>query len=274
MRNIMRSRLTKAATVASLALALGAGGAFADPLTTQPNAVGGIVSPCGANVPLLGNGASVPVKCGGAALAPSATTDTTTQANVAFTGLPAAAAVADADTLPVNQGAGNLKQTFAAIKTWIKGWIAKADVGLGDVPNVDATNASNISGGTLATARGGVNLGAWTNYTCTAVAETPGGTPPVFTINSCSYWQNGKTITARADVTVNAQGTGSGGIIISLPFTAAAFKYAGSSMEYVVTGLGGACLIFAPGTTMYCLGSTPYIVTGRAIVAQIQYAVP
>lgn len=64
-----------------------------------------------------------------------ANVDTTTQANVSFTGLTVAAAAADTDTLPVNQGAGNLKQTFAAIKTWIKGWIAKADVGLGNVDN-------------------------------------------------------------------------------------------------------------------------------------------
>lgn len=69
--------------------------------------------------------------------------DTSTQANVSFTGLSAAAAAADADTIPVNQGAGNLKQTFTAIKTWIKGWIVKADVGLGNVDNTsDATKNS------------------------------------------------------------------------------------------------------------------------------------
>lgn len=66
--------------------------------------------------------------------------DTTTQANVAFTGLTAAAAAADTDTFPTNQGAANLKQTFAAVKTWVRGWITKADVGLGNVPNVNATN--------------------------------------------------------------------------------------------------------------------------------------
>jgi hypothetical protein len=53
----------------------------------------------------------------------------------AFSGMTAAAAAADADTFPTNQGAGNLKQTLAAIKTWIKAWIAKADVGLGNVDN-------------------------------------------------------------------------------------------------------------------------------------------
>ncbi|MGM4891275.1 hypothetical protein [Tardiphaga sp. 839_C3_N1_4] len=58
----------------------------------------------------------------------------------AFSGMSAAAAAADADTFPTNQGGGNLKQTLAAIKTWIKAWIVKADVGLGNVDNTsDAT---------------------------------------------------------------------------------------------------------------------------------------
>ena len=35
---------------------------------------------------------------------------------------------------------------FSAIKTWIKSWIVKADVGLGNVPNVDATARANHTG--------------------------------------------------------------------------------------------------------------------------------
>lgn len=40
-----------------------------------------------------------------------------------FSALSAAAAASDTDTLVVNQGAGNLKQLFSAIKTWIKSWV-------------------------------------------------------------------------------------------------------------------------------------------------------
>lgn len=49
----------------------------------------------------------------------------------------AAGVAADADTFSTNQSSGNtVKQTLAAIKTWIKGWIVKGDVGLGNVNNV------------------------------------------------------------------------------------------------------------------------------------------
>ena len=62
--------------------------------------------------------------------------------------LGAAASVADADVFPTNQaGSLNLRQTFAAVKTWIKAWIVKADVGLGSVDNTsDATkNAAAVT---------------------------------------------------------------------------------------------------------------------------------
>lgn len=54
--------------------------------------------------------------------------DTSDMANVTFTSLSAAAAVSDTDTLPVNQGAGNLKQNFSSIKTWIQNWLSTASL--------------------------------------------------------------------------------------------------------------------------------------------------
>jgi hypothetical protein len=65
---------------------------------------------------------------------------TLNQSDISFTGLTAAGAVADTDALPVNQGAGNLKQTYAAVKTWIKAWITKTDVALGNVDNTSDAN--------------------------------------------------------------------------------------------------------------------------------------
>jgi hypothetical protein len=75
--------------------------------------------------------------------------------------LSAAAALAGADKTVVAQGDAVLKRTtLTTIRNWVVGTLAavatsgaKADVGLGNVPNVDATNAGNISSGTLAVAR-------------------------------------------------------------------------------------------------------------------------
>lgn len=57
--------------------------------------------------------------------------------------LPAATAVSDTDLLPVAQGNTTKKSTLSLVKAWIKGWIAKGDVGLGDVANVLQYSASN-----------------------------------------------------------------------------------------------------------------------------------
>jgi hypothetical protein len=90
--------------------------------------------------------------------------------------LSAAGAIAGTDKTMLAQGSTQLKRTtLTAIRDWIVSTLAavassgaaadisglaavatsgdKADVGLGNVPNTDATNASNISSGTLADAR-------------------------------------------------------------------------------------------------------------------------
>ena len=75
--------------------------------------------------------------------------------------LSAAAALAGTDKSVVAQGDAVLKRTtLTAIRNFIVGTLAavatsgaKADIGLGNVPNVDATNAGNVSSGTLNVAR-------------------------------------------------------------------------------------------------------------------------
>ncbi len=81
-------------------------------------------------------------------------------------GLTLGAAIADTDALEVQQAfvapASTLHQTFAAVKTWIKAWIVKADVGLGNVANslqlVAASNLSDLANAQTARANLGVSV--------------------------------------------------------------------------------------------------------------------
>lgn len=140
---------------------------------------------------------------------------------------------------------------------------------------VNLASAAAVTG-ILPVANGGVNLSAWPAYTPTVTAQTPGGTPPTFTLNNASYWQNGKSITVRADVTVTAAGTGSAAILISLPFTAAAFGYIGASIEIGVSTSLGSTLITGGGTVMSCRTSAggTWIVTGQRVLAEVTYEIP
>lgn len=56
-------------------------------------------------------------------------------ADTKISNLTAAASVADADLLPIVQGGTTKKSTHGLLKTWIKAWIVKGDVGLGNVDN-------------------------------------------------------------------------------------------------------------------------------------------
>jgi hypothetical protein len=147
----------------------------------------------------------------------------------AFSGMSAAASAADADTFPTNQGAGNLKQTLAAIKTWIKAWIVKADVGLGNVDNTsDVTKwgatktltnttyncgstgnvctvrlASDITGfGTGVAAALGVNIGS---AGAPVLFNGAGGTPSSIVLTNATGTAPGLT---AGNVTTNANLTG------------------------------------------------------------------
>lgn len=133
----------------------------------------------------------------------------------AFSGLSVAAAAADADSFPTNQGAGNLKQTLAAVKTWIKGWIAKADVGLG---NVDNTSDATKWGATKALTNTTYNCGASGNV-CTVrlASDITGfgtGIATALGVNVGSAGApvlfNGAGGTPSSIVLTNATGTASG----------------------------------------------------------------
>lgn len=119
--------------------------------------------------------------------------------------------------------------------------------------------------------------GPWTSYAGTASAQTPGITPPTFSVVSSRYKLCGnKTVLLQAAVSVTAAGTGLGAIRVTLPFTAGSATFAGSSYEYGVTGTGGTAAINSGGTFVGALtaAAATYIVTGQAVALGITYEIP
>jgi hypothetical protein len=132
-----------------------------------------------------------------------------------------------------------------------------------------AGNAGNLNSGTLAAARMPALTGdcttsagavattctkingvdqttAWTTYTPTITASS--GTITTVGAVSGRYRQIGKTIIAQISATITTAGTAAGQLQATLPFTAAAFDYIGSSRDYVVSGTSGAAWIASGGT--------------------------
>lgn len=119
--------------------------------------------------------------------------------------------------------------------------------------------------------------GAWTAYTATATAATPGITPPTLTVNGARYKLCGnKTVLLQNSVSVTAAGTGVGALRVTLPFTAAAFPFTGSSFEFAVTGVGGIAQIASNGTFVAAVtaAGASYIVTGQGVSMTVTYEIP
>lgn len=96
--------------------------------------------------------------------------------------------------------------------------IVKGDVGLGNVVNIDTTNASNITSGMLAVAQGGVDQTAWTSYTPTLSCDT--GTLTTAS-SAAKYKQVGKVVFFNYSATITTNGTCATSLRLTLPVTPA-----------------------------------------------------
>jgi len=118
------------------------------------------------------------------------------------------------------------------------------------------------------------DISPWATYTPTITSAA--GTFTGATITASGRWlRSGRTVFLHADVTLTALGSGSpsGGLRISLPLTAAAFNYSGSSREILLNGRSGSAYIAASGTAMDTREATgaTWIVAGTQIIASLVY---
>lgn len=119
--------------------------------------------------------------------------------------------------------------------------------------------------------------GPWTGYT--PVVTPQGGSFAGATIvASGKFKQIGKTIFQQADVLLTALGSGvpSGGLRISLPFTATNTNFAGTSREIALTGVSGSANVIAGSSQLDARTATgaTYISTGNQVITGVVYEIP
>jgi hypothetical protein len=197
----------------------------------------------------------------GTPTAPTATagTSTTQLATTAFT----AAAVSAEATLRANADA--LLAPLAS----------PALTGSPTAPTQTAgDNSTKLATTAFVLANNGVLGGAWTAYTPTITAQS--GTITTATATG-RYRQSGKTVFLQVDITITTAGTGAGGVIASLPVTAAANVYVGCAYERATSGASGAAVIGnVSATQVYARGATgaTFIANGAIVSVGITYEVP
>lgn len=126
------------------------------------------------------------------------------------------------------------------------------------------------------------DFGAWVDYVPVITAQTPGITPPTFTLNEAKYAKLGKVVVVFVSLNIVAQGTGLLGILVDPPLPIAAglgglgISGLGVSYEFAATGFMGNAVpqsvgTFAQKITLRKHDATTWIVTGQSVVAVAVY---
>jgi len=181
-----------------------------------------------------------------------------------------------ANTFTGTQTFSALTASSAVATDGSKGLVSVTNTGTGN--NVLATSPSLTTpslGVATATSINGVTLdnNAWTSYTPTVTAQS--GSITAYTATG-RYKQLGKTVIMQADVTITTVGTATLGMRVTLPFTATAFNFAGTSREIALTGKAGSSNVLASGTVLDARDATgaTYFASGAQVVCYVTYEIP
>jgi hypothetical protein len=183
--------------------------ASAQPLTTKPNLINMMVTPCAANTLIIGNGATAAPLCG-----PTLGTGIATAlgVNVGTAGAP----VINGGALGTpSSGTGTNLTGIPTTALTGATLAAQEPAHTGDVTN-SAGSLALAYANVVPANKGGYDQTAFSVYTATPIAcSTPGNA--TFTVNASRSKTQGKLTCVSLDITVASNTTGSGTINVKVP---------------------------------------------------------
>lgn len=114
---------------------------------------------------------------------------------------------------------------------------------------------------------------SWSVYSPTVTASS--GTITSYTATG-RYKKIGRTVFVQADVSIVNVGTAVGQVIITLPFTSAAFWFMGLSREIGVSDKLGSAAVPPSTNTAFAIdySATTFLASGKRVVISVTYETP